>query len=811
MVISSPYLTDIKNCLVQKQTAFSKDCSNPFTVDSLLKTIWFSTYHASYAPCYSNEALAILEQTAIGKEISNSFMAGEDCWVLEDSTTYCCWFNIGAASEDLVLLRKIEEIRLIIVSLVDLSRLAATLNRLERSIQIGIYTIGAQHHQKSDFRFKSLQVIEMAANEASQGWCPAFTCCEETNDGFMICRKHCVRSNNLFEFLREIAGMVPDLADSDVAGEDKSDDRNLEGRKGIPKNRFTGSHLTYVLHGGALVLSSASVLVTHLDRAEGGSEPSELFCFKCITLSNRVLALESIKDAQAAEISALKSRIKKLEKKCKPSISHHRAWLKSVNILSMKKKIGNKESVSKQGRKKSKPESTLDDSTVFDDQDADHGMKYMETEEAVDEGRQSGETKEVKLTYDSKVVEDKGSGDEGGNAEELVSIARPEVSTARPDIDAARQEDSAVKPRTPLTTTSIFDDEDITMAQTLIKIKEEKAKEKGVSIKDVDDSSRPARSILTLKPLPIIDPKDKGKGFLKESPVEYRHNQLNKKTFEEIQALYIKEQERDADFVPIGSERDEKMIDKMNKKATGMIEEKVPEEPESTKVEVKHEGRDKNIKKRSGRRLKMKATMKSKRQKNDYDLEEEEQLRASLKIVPDEEKEINYEVLGTRYPIVNWESAFYHTDRYGVPHDYYRVFRANGSSRYIKNFTEMVSRFDRLDFIELHISKVSTYREQTLERMMELRLNAESEDEAVFDLLRFIQKQINEFGGQDRNIKNWLVQKQTDFGKDFSNPFIVDSLLETIWFSTHHTYSKVISTPCFSDEALAIPGAKGYW
>ncbi|GJU89124.1 hypothetical protein Tco_1301547 [Tanacetum coccineum] len=61
---------------------------------------------------FCNEALAILERMATGKEISNSFMAGEDCWVLEDFTTYCCWFNIGAASEDLVLLRKIEENRL---------------------------------------------------------------------------------------------------------------------------------------------------------------------------------------------------------------------------------------------------------------------------------------------------------------------------------------------------------------------------------------------------------------------------------------------------------------------------------------------------------------------------------------------------------------------------------------------------------------------------------------------------------------------------------------------------------------------------
>ncbi|GJW50727.1 hypothetical protein Tco_0092078 [Tanacetum coccineum] len=91
-----------------------------------------------------------------------------------------------------------------------------------------------------------------------------------------------------------------------------------------------------------------------------------------------------------------------------------------------------------------------------------------------------------------------------------------DVSTARPDVDAARQEDSAVEPRTPPTTTSIFDDEDITMAQTLIKMKEEKAKEKGVSIKDVEDSSRPARSTLTLKPLPTIDPKDKGKSVLEE-------------------------------------------------------------------------------------------------------------------------------------------------------------------------------------------------------------------------------------------------------------------------------------------------------
>ncbi|GJV29413.1 hypothetical protein Tco_1385861 [Tanacetum coccineum] len=210
------------------------------------------------------------------------------------------------------------------------------------------------------------------------------------------------------------------------------------------------------------------------EKVEGGLNLEELFSL-CTNLSNRVLALETSKDAQATKILKLKDQIKKLKRKCKPSISHYRAWLKSVKRLSIKKKLGRKESVSKQGRKNAKPELNLD---AFDDLDAD-GRDYMEIEDVVKERRQN-----------------KGSGDKSGSTKELVSTAvpktvstaRPELSTARPDVNAARQEDSAVEPRPPPTTTSIFDDDDITMAQTLIKMKEEKAKEKGVSIKDIEDS-----------------------------------------------------------------------------------------------------------------------------------------------------------------------------------------------------------------------------------------------------------------------------------------------------------------------------------
>nr|GEX01084.1 hypothetical protein [Tanacetum cinerariifolium] len=165
----------------------------------------------------------------------------------------------------------------------------------------------------------------------------------------------------------------------------------------------------------------------------------------CTNLSNRVLALETVKDAQAKEILTLKARIKKLKKRCKPSILHHRAWLRSVSLLSKKKRL----------------------------------------KVAQNEGRQS-----------------------------TVDTARPDDDTARPDVSTARQEFSTVGPTTTPTTSTIFNDKEMTLADTLIKLKDDKAK--GVAFKDSKSTDRHTRSILTLKPLPTIDPKDKGKGVLEE-------------------------------------------------------------------------------------------------------------------------------------------------------------------------------------------------------------------------------------------------------------------------------------------------------
>ncbi|GJW05334.1 hypothetical protein Tco_1564190 [Tanacetum coccineum] len=472
------------------------------------------------------------------------------------------------------------------------------------------------------------------------------------------------------KFSRKVTPLFDSMLVPHQAPEGEDSRNSLEDTNGSEGTQVQSSH-------------DSPLLGDHTsEKAEDGLNLEELFVL-CTNLSNRVLALETSKDAQAEEILKLKDQIIKLKRKCKPSISYHRAWLKSVKRLSMKKR------------------------------------DYMETEDVVKEGRQ-------------------------------ISTARPELSTARPDVDDARQEDSVVEPRTPLTTTSIFNDEDITMAQTLIKMKKEKAKEKGVSIKDIKDSSRPARSILTLKPLPTIDPKDKGKSILEEpepakkmtrsdfnaahiardaeiarqlqvdlqAEVErerQREEEASKsaipetydevqagidadalfaaklqqeeregytieerakflaeiiaKTFTEIQGLYERQKRVIDDFKPMDS--DDAIKDSKEEAEVH----KVLEELNSTKVEVKQEGHKESIKKRPGRRLKMKATKKSKRQKTDADLEEEEQLKAFLKIVLDEEGIIDYEVLEKR---------------------------SDGSSRWIKTFSEMVTRFDRLDLVELY-------------------------------------------------------------------------------------------------------------
>ncbi|GKB25680.1 hypothetical protein Tco_0865081 [Tanacetum coccineum] len=224
---------------------------------------------------------------------------------------------------------------------------------------------------------------------------------------------------------------------------------------------------------------------------------------------------------QATQIKDLKSQIKQLKKKAKPVISHHNAWVKSVSIKkrlarkkSLKKKWMQKEFVSKQGRKSAKSTPTVHRDQVFDDVDVNDAMDYMET----DHYMQKGVSTEDQV---STVKPDEGTD------KPKVSTEKPEVSTAKSkevEVSTDKLYEGTAEPKDGTSDestapTTIFRDDE-TIAEFFVSIIQNKAKQKGVEIKDAEDSDRPratsTRSILTLKPLPKIDPKDKGKKVLEE-------------------------------------------------------------------------------------------------------------------------------------------------------------------------------------------------------------------------------------------------------------------------------------------------------
>ncbi|GJY02354.1 hypothetical protein Tco_0360506 [Tanacetum coccineum] len=279
---------------------------------------------------------------------------------------------------------------------------------------------------------------------------------------------------------------------------------------------------------------SANQHETHPDPSP---RPSPTFLF-LIPFQRALVGIMEVTD-QAKEIKHLKAQIKKLKKKAKPVITHHKAWMKSLSMKqrlagkkSLKKKWMQKEYVSKQGRNPAKSEPTVHKDPAFDDLDniVDDVMDYMETEDAQDEGRTS-----------SMVLEEKESAEKRVSTKDQVSTIKPDEGTDKPKVSTDKPEVSAAKPKEVEVSTDKLDEDtaepkdrtsdestapktvfryDETIDEFLVSMSQNKAKQKGVEIKDAEDSDRPratsTRSVLTLKPLPKIDPKDKGKKVLEE-------------------------------------------------------------------------------------------------------------------------------------------------------------------------------------------------------------------------------------------------------------------------------------------------------
>ncbi|GKC97500.1 hypothetical protein Tco_1167775, partial [Tanacetum coccineum] len=624
--------------------------------------------------------------------------------------------------------------------------------------------------------------------------------------------------------------------------------------------------------------------------------------------------------AQTAEIKDLKSQIKQLKKKARLVINHHKAWFRAAILKKHQKKKDmekptKRRSVSKQGRKavkSSKGAPSVQTNTDCDALDTDldeisnEAMDYTlaqdeeKTDSKVEEPKTSSKIKEFHLSGDTLVVEEKGSAEKGGSTKGTdlqQSTVKPDEGTDKQNRGTDRtkvstdsfvkgtaeikdqvsgESDTSTVPTMTSTPTPTVFGNDETIAQVLITMSQnkvkQKEKEKGVELKNVEDIKRPnptsTRSMLTLKPLPKIDPKANGKGMIEEEDesdtesehiteaekkfkmlvkdgemakkvqkeweaeeekkrlnankilaeklqeeerekftIEERakllhdtiavqrrflaqqrsevirnklpsrtqlrnqmmtylkhvggkkHFDLKTKIFDEIQVLYEKEKRPDENFIVIGSVEDERLIKDLNKKAAGI------KNADSIKEENKEEEGTK--KRKLGTRKKMKSKKRRFRQDTFEDDEtnsekENDELRLCLTMAPDEDKEVDYEILDKKYPIIEWKSdnrqrryistlmrvlSIFDKEDLSVV---YQLVMDRYKDEILKDFDRVLWRDLMIMFnpaglvIHMLVEKKYPLRKKVLLQMLELKLESEEDSTMALELIRFVKKLIAE-------------------------------------------------------------------
>nr|GEV04763.1 hypothetical protein [Tanacetum cinerariifolium] len=377
----------------------------------------------------------------------------------------------------------------------------------------------------------------------------------------------------------------------------------------------TGGAMAQIRSEGELIQSIDPPLSTgrHTPGSDEGSMTLKELTDLCTTLLQKVFDLENVKTAQEKEIASLKKRITKLEQRQRSRFSGvypFRAGASKRNSVGRRK-------VSKQERKILKSQQMFQDIDDALDEDADTKM----------------------------IVKDKGNGEKRGSTAETISTARPDISDARPG-------DSTTGPKTPPTTTTLFDDEDVTIADTLKSKKMDQdqiERDAKVSLKIqayLNEKARTERerqeeaSKATLAEM--YDEKrlakERAEAIRSEPPTKtqlrnlmmtylkhtnrFTHAQLKSRSFEEIQKLYIQEQKWVDVFVLIGSEEYEKRNGSRKKRAAGS-----------------------SSKHKSTKKQKM----------NDQDFKDsDKEHRKCLKVVPDDDKAIDYKTLDVKSLILDF-------------------------------------------------------------------------------------------------------------------------------------------------------------
>ncbi|GJW56752.1 hypothetical protein Tco_0103483 [Tanacetum coccineum] len=97
---------------------------------------------------------------------------------------------------------------------------------------------------------------------------------------------------------------------------------------------------------------------------------------------------------------------------------------------------------------------------------------------------------------------------------------------------------------------------------------------------------------------------------------------------------------------------------------------------------------------------------------------EKEELRLSLKIIPNDDSEVDYEPLSKKFPIISWEYQLLGKME-EKDMDVYKLTRADGSSSYHGDTQDFLRRLDKKDLNDLYSTNtlsVGSFRDERIVR-----------------------------------------------------------------------------------------------
>ncbi|GJW05801.1 hypothetical protein Tco_1568224 [Tanacetum coccineum] len=403
-------------------------------------------------------------------------------------------------------------------------------------------------------------------------------------------------------------------------------------------------------------------------------------------------------------------------------------------------------------------------------------MDYMET----DAYMQKGVSTEDQI---STVKPDEGTD------KPKVSTDKPKVSTAKPkevEVSIDKLDKGTAEPKdgtsdeSTAPTTVFRDDENI--AEFLVSMSQNKAKQKGVEIKDAEDSNRPratsTRLVLTLKPLPKLILENKAKKVTEgraESDAESEGVDEAERKFDQLAkdeeiarkarieanrllAARLQKEERemftveerakflydtitaqrrsDKNFIAIGFAENKRQIKEMNeeskdpkkKRLKKRVVNETPREEDTAKVLVEQEVTEQGKKKRKSGHVKMIARKRPRPQPDD-------EHRKCLRIVTFDST-IDSEIMETKSFVSKLHKQYSKITPKGI-----ELILWGDLKIMMESSTEANNQgWD--NYLHASWKEVPSHKE-LLQRMLDLGLKVQEESTATLHLLRFIKQQLN--------------------------------------------------------------------